>query len=188
MQIKKSSLVIFLSILAILFVIGIIYFNKDTHNSTTESDTEFNDNIIADSNYIIRVGDKNIVVSLDKWKFVDNPNENNYSKNYSALNKKDGEKFEQMVTVFLNRMTDDRKTGKKITNTEYIEAFVVYPYSITVQIRVDKGDYWILSRQTFESKNDYPEQTNVSYANLLLNFEDMQNKIDNTRYILNNEF
>lgn len=172
MQIRKRPLVIFLSILAILFVAGIFYFSKTA----------------TDTNYLIEVGNKEIAVSKDQWKFVDNSSESAYSKNYSAINKKDGEMFEQMITVFLNEMTDDRKSGEKISNSEYIEAFVLHPNSITVQIRVDKGDYWVLSRQTLESKNNYPYQTNVSYSDLLSNFEDMQNKIDNTRYILNNDF
>ena len=187
MQIKKTSLVIFLSILAIFFVVGIIYLSKGGNKVTTNSNSAIN-NIVTDPNYIIKVGNKNIIVSSDKWKFVDNSDESAYSKNYSAINKKDGEEFEQMITVFLNKMTDDRKSGEKITNSEYIEAFVLHPNSVTVQIRVDKGGYWVLSRQTFESKNNYPDQTNVSYSDLLLNFEDMQNKIDNTRYILNNDF
>ena len=104
--------------------------------------------------------------------------------------------FEQMITVFMNQMTDDRKSGEKITNSEYIEAFVVHPNSVTVQIRVDKGDYWVMSRQTFNIKTNYPDQTDISFSDLqyiLVDAPDtlnqtMQNQIDNTRYILNNDF
>ena len=168
---KKSPLVIFLSILAISFIAGMLLLNKS-----------------VDPNYSITVNDKNIIVSQDEWKFVEPFEPSLYSRNYSAKNKKDGHMFEQMVTVFMQEMTADRKIGEKITNSEYIEAFVVHPNSVTVQIRIDKGDYWVMSRETFESKNNYPDQTNVSYSDLLLNFEDMQNRIDNTEYILNNEF
>ncbi|MDP2642511.1 MAG: hypothetical protein Q8P62_01565 [Candidatus Peregrinibacteria bacterium] len=171
MHIKKRPLVIFLSIVAISFIAGLLYMNKG-----------------VDPNYSISINGKNIVVSQDKWKFVEPFEPSLYSKNYSAINKRDGHEFEQMITVFLQKMTDDRKIGEKITNSEYIEAFVVHPNSVTVQIRIDKGDYWVMSRETFESKNNYPDQTDVSYSDLLLNFEDMQNRIDNTKYILNNEF
>ncbi|MFH1546743.1 MAG: hypothetical protein ABIE14_05195 [Patescibacteria group bacterium] len=180
MKIKKSPLVIFLAIIAIFFVAGIFYFSKTT----------------TGANYLIEVGNEEIAVDKDQWKFVDNSIESIYSKNYSAINKKDGEMFEQMVTVFLNEMTDDRKSGEKITNSEYIEAFVVHPNSVTVQIRVDKGDYWALSRQTFKIKTDYPDQTDIPFSDLkyisidapdTLN-QTMQNQIDNTRYILNNDF
>ena len=180
MQIRKSSLVIFLSILAIFFVAGIFYFNKTVTNP----------------DYLIDVGNREIAVNQEEWEFVNNSSGSTYSKNYSAINKKDGEKFEQMITVFLNTMTDDRKSGEKITNSEYIEAFVVHPNSVTVQIRVDKGDYWVMSRQTFKIKTNYPDQTDIPLSDLqyiLVDAPDslnqtMQNQIDNTRYILNNDF
>ncbi len=187
MQVKKSSLVFFLSIFAVFFIAGILYFSNNEKQTSNDSYNQIV-SIATKPNYLIEISGKKIVVDQNQWKFVDNSAESNYSKNYSAINKKDGEMFEQMITVFLNKMTDDRKSGEKITNSEYIEAFVVHPNSVTVQIRVDKGNYWVLSRQTFESQNNYPNQSNVSYSDLLLNFEDMQNKIDDTRYILNNDF
>lgn len=147
-------------------------------------------------NYEIKVGGESILVASDKWKFADGSDESNYSRNYQAIGKKDGEMFEQMVTVFLNKMTDDKRSGEEIADSEYVEAFVVHPYSVTVQIRVDKGDYWVLSRQTFKIKNNYPDQTDIPYSDLqyilidapLTIDQTMQNQIDNTRYILNNEF
>ena len=166
---KKILLISFL--LVISFIAGVLYLNNN-----------------VDKDYSITINDNNIIISQNEWRFIESSNPSLYSKNYSAKNKRDGHMFEQTITVFMQNMTSDRKKGEKISNSEYIQAFVVHPNSITVQIRIDKGDYWLLSRETFESKNNYPDQTDVTFSDLLLKFEDMQNRIDNTKYILNNEF
>mgnify|MGYP001288367091 CR=1 FL=1 len=41
-------------------------------------------------------------------------------------------------------MTNDRKT-KGIVVNEYIDGFVRHPFGITVKIKIDKGDYWVMS-------------------------------------------
>ncbi len=207
MHIRKKSSIIFLLIIVAFSIIGIIYFGRGSQNVKTSSGVRVSsnsngiknvkdnfkteaDDVTINPNYVIRIGDKNITVSKKKWKFTENQFEKtNYSKNYVALSKKDGEMFPQVVTVFLNKITNDRTVGmEKIADSEYIKAFVLYPYSITVRIIIDKKDYWVLSRQTFKSKNNYPLESDVSYFNLLQNFYGIQNKIDNTRYLLNNEF
>jgi hypothetical protein len=176
--IKKSLLVSVLSVLTISFVLG------GCSNKSIDSD------------YLITINDENIVVSQDEWIFGGDSVESLYTKNYSAVTIKDGEMFEQIVTVFLNKMTDDRRSGEQISDSEYIEAFVLYPNSVTLQIRVDKGDYWVMSRQTYEIRTDYPEETDLSFDELQYILIDapyvfdqsIQSQIDNTRYVLNNDF
>ena len=49
-------------------------------------------------------------------------------------------------------MTNDRRNGHRESADEYIEIFTTEPMPtrhVTVQIRLDKGSYWILSRQSF---------------------------------------
>lgn len=93
-------------------------------------------------------------------------------------------------------MTDNKKTGEQISENEYIEAFVTEPNTVTVQIRVDKGDYWVLSRQTFLTKDNLTVNSDLEYSSLsyirinddnLLD-QSIFNQIDNTRYIINNDF
>ena len=146
---KKILLISFL--LVISFIAGVLYLNNN-----------------VDKDYSITINDNNIIISQNEWRFIESSNPSLYSKNYSAKNKRDGHMFEQTITVFMQNMTSDRKKGEKISNSEYIQAFVVHPNSITVQIRIDKGDYWLLSRETFESKNNYPDQTDVTFSDLLL--------------------
>ena len=100
------------------------------------------------------------------------------------------EAFPQVITVYLNKMTSDRMSGKKISENEWLEVFVVHPQTATVQIRRNKGDYWVLSRQTFSVSepqliNANPESSEQNFA-LYQTF--FQNEIDTTRHILDSEF
>jgi hypothetical protein len=101
--------------------------------------------------------------------------------------------FSQVVTVFLIQMSPDRRTGTKISDSEYVEFFTGSPDSVTIQVRRDKKDYWILSRQTFSLtpgapisgealKHDY----SASEIAKLRKF--FQNEIDRTRLLLSESF
>jgi hypothetical protein len=47
-------------------------------------------------------------------------------------------------------MSDDRRVGRRISAGEYLQIFKVGdPASTIVQVRLDRGSHWILSRQTF---------------------------------------
>ncbi len=164
----KKTLLLILLFVIILFTVN-IKFNA-TH---------------ADYMFIVNGTEKS--VSEDKWEFKNLP-ESLYSKNYIAREKREGHKFEQVVTVFLQTMSSDDKTIEDIASLGFFEAFVVHPDAITYQIRIDKGDYWVMSRETFEHEHTYPMQTNISYSELVGLVGDFRNKIDNTKFILENEF
>ena len=72
-----------------------------------------------------------------------------HAKNFQRRHKLQNELFEQVVTVFLIPMSPERRIGKKISDTEYIDFFSGLPNSVTIRLRLEKSGYWILSRQTF---------------------------------------
>jgi len=138
--------------------------------------------------YLIKTSGKSIVVSDQKWKKVDDSE--TYARNFEARDNVGKEAYPQVITVFLNSMSADRMSGKKISENEWLEMFVVHPQTVTVQIRRNKGDYWVLSRQTFSVSepqliNTNPESSEQNFA-LYQTF--FQNEIDTTRHILDSEF
>lgn len=142
----------------------------------------------GDADFTIQTSGKNIIISNQKW--LKSENSENYAKNFEAKEKTDKEAFPQMVTIYLNTMTSDRMLGTKISDNEYLEIFVVHPQTVTIQIRRNNGNYWLLSRQTFfvnESSltNINPE---LSEQNLSMYRSFFQNEIDKTRYVLASEF
>ena len=138
--------------------------------------------------YSINVGVQTIEVSEEKWKKIEDSD--SYAKNFEARNKISKEEFSQIITVFLNTMTSDRMIGEKITDNEYLQIFIVHPNTVTVQIRSNKTQYWVLSRQTFSTanlglENINPEESEVNFNLYRVAF---QNEIDNTRFVLDSEF
>jgi hypothetical protein len=144
-----------------------------------------NDYVKEDSDYVIRTKNKLINISKSNWDFL---GQNYlYSKNYQSKNKLEGHKFKQIITVFLIKMTDKRKS-EEIVKNEYFDSWVNRPNSITVKIRIDKGDYWVLSTETYQTEENYPSQTDFSYSEVLVNFNGIEDMIDRTRFILNKDF
>jgi hypothetical protein len=138
-----------------------------------------------DSDYVIRTNNKLINISKSNWDFLET--DYLYSKNYQSKTKLEGHKFKQIITVFLIKMMDERKS-EEIVKNEYFESWVNRPNSITVQFSIDKGDYWVLSRETYQTEENYPIQTNFSYSKVLVNFNGIEDMIDRTRFILNKDF
>ena len=77
-------------------------------------------------------------------------NETSFARNFERRQLRDNERFQQVVTVFDSPMTAERRSGREIATGEYLEIFRVGDTnSAVVQIRVDRGSHWLLSRQTF---------------------------------------
>ena len=166
---QKGFINIFLIIILVALVGGYFYFSQNNQ-------------------YLVKTSGKSIVVSDQKWKKVDDSE--TYARNFEAKEKVGREVYSQVITVFLNTMSADRMSGKKISENEWLEMFAVHPQTVTVQIRRNKGDYWVLSRQTFSVSepqliNANPESSEQNFA-LYQNF--FQNEIDTTRHILDSEF
>ncbi len=132
------------------------------------------------NDFIVKTSNKNIVVSEKKWNKA--KDSQSYAKNFEAREKINKEEYPQMITVYLNPMTSDRMSGTKISNKEYLEIFVVHPKTVTIQIRNDKGNYWVLSRQTFSANEPELEKNPSLYQYYF------QNEIDTTRHMLESEF
>ena len=87
----------------------------------------------------------------------------------------------QVVTVFKLPMTDDRRSGERISPNEYLEMFATNPGEVTVLVRLDKQAYWVLSREVFA----YPSMTSWgTKAELHAAQIALQPQIDTTRYLL----
>ena len=138
--------------------------------------------------YTIKMSSKSVIVSENKWQKSDDSK--NYAKSFEAREMVWRETFPQVITVYLNAMTTDRMSGKKISENEWLEMFVVHPQTITTQIRENKGTYWVLSRQTFSVSE--PQLVNInpesSEQNFSLYQSSFQNEIDSTRHVLDSEF
>lgn len=72
----------------------------------------------------------------------------------------------------------------------FVEFFVVHSGKLTIQVRVDRGKYWVLSRETFDVKK--PVSVTVSEYRPFLSEEEnkilwsaFQNEIDATRALIN---
>ena len=140
---------------------------------------------------------KTIELSSNDWEKAGDPN--NFAKNYSEKESSSLHAYKRMVTVFLNPMSGDRRIGEKLTSTEYVEMFIVTPGLLTMQIRIDKGEYWVMSRDTYKPKekmiSNALDSTDFSVASLSISeserdllMSDYQAEIDETRFLLNSKF
>ena len=131
----------------------------------------------------IKTPDKVILLDSDSWKPM--RNEFEWALNYSAKSKKEGQVYETVLTIYLLPMSTDRKTGKLISTDEYIKIFQVRPGTVTVQLRVDKGKYWVLTRDTY---NVNTPASKVELDSLVYDmvYQEIQTKIDSNRFFIRN--
>jgi len=146
---------------------------------------------LANDNLSLAVHGKVIELSQDNWTKA--KDSTNFAKNYSERKKYRWQQYPRMVTVYLNPLSDDRRIGLKISDSEYLEFFVVNPGFITAQTRVDKGRYWVLCRETFKPKIPLPIDVlrNQPYLSKDINqklWKRYQIEIDETRLLLNSKF
>ena len=137
---------------------------------------------------------KIVPINGGEWRVMEN--QSSYARNFQHKAKSSTERFDQVVTVFDLPMTDDRRLGHKDSKDEYIEIFkigapssITFPNDVVVQIKLDKGDYWLLSRQTFIVGRHLAELNPEENENSYLIFRSaLQDEIDKTRYQLRNAF
>lgn len=156
-----------------------------TENSGIQTETR---SAASANEYVVKTKDREIIVSEKKWKKMEDPAA--FGKNFEAREKGDTEEFPQVISVFLNPMISDDKVGARISDDEFVEMFSVFPKTVTVQTRVDKGTYWVLSRQTFSITDPKLSSLNpeASDNNFRLFLSHFQTEIDTTRYVLGSEF
>lgn len=139
----------------------------------------------------LTVPGKNIELSSDSWTKA--KDETNFVKNYEETKLSSWHEFGRMVTIYLIPMSVDRRIGLKVSDSEYLEFFIVNPGFVTVQTRLDKGNYWVLCRETFKPKSGLPVDVS-SYKPFLTERENRllwqlyQPEVDETRYLLISKF
>jgi len=143
------------------------------------------------SDYIVSVPSRTIRLARADWTAM--TNDYGWAENFEEIRKGPREEFERVVAVFKLPMTEDRRIGEMISLNEYVEMFVVNTGVLAVQVRLDKGSYWVMSRQTFTA----PSVPRVDTARLqhdlsALEFasarEAFQSELDTTRYLLQSTF
>lgn len=134
---------------------------------------------------VVRVADGKVVLSAGEWRAM--PNEADYAQNFEAVTNTSPRRY-QIITFFLNPMTEDRRSGQKISTTEYFEAFLTNPDEITVLLTKDHGNYWLLSREMFTgvviSGVNTSRVGSFSGPEVERVAEALRNQIDSTRYLI----
>jgi hypothetical protein len=102
--------------------------------------------------HTVRVGFRTLKLDATAWRPM--ANEATFAENFEAVTVKSGETWPQVITIFKLPMSSDRKRGIQVTKSEYVEPFVAHPGKVTIQIAVDRGRYWVQSRQTFDVASD----------------------------------
>jgi hypothetical protein len=127
-------------------------------------------------------------------------NEFEWAVNFEQVKREPRQEFARVVTIFKLPMSVDRRLGTKLSANEYLELFAIHSGSITVQVRIDKGSYWVLSRDTYRvpsSPQDefYDRQlTDIISDRVITNDEfgwahlQLQPQIDSTRCLLQTTF
>jgi len=139
----------------------------------------------------VKIDTQSIEIDTNIWQAM--TNEEEYAENFQE-NQCDSTIFKhcRVVTIFKIPMSEDRKTGIKLSQNEYVDVFVVHPGFVTVQVRIDKNNYWVMSRETYQNPDSlkslsmydaFPNQK--KQKELLAVF---QNNVDKTRYLLRSTF
>ena len=143
------------------------------------------------SEYIVNAPSHSIRLARADWKAM--PNDYEWAENFEEIRKGRRHEFPRVVTVFMLPMTADRRIGTRISPNEYVEMFVVHTGTLTVQVSLDKGSYWVLSRETFTA----PSIRGVDTATLQHDLSDVefrraseafQPERDPPRYLLSSKF
>jgi len=132
----------------------------------------------------VKVPGKTIFLDANEWFPMHNTQA--WAKNYQAKKKKDGQAYETVLTIFLQTMTTERRSGKQIATGEYIKIFSLLPGNVKVQLRVDKGKYWILTSDTYEVRNLNALKVETDPLVYKMIYQEIQTKIDNNRFFIRN--
>ena len=106
----------------------------------------------AEQPLVVEIPGGTVELAAGDWKPMQNPE--SFADNFEAKLKGDSGEFPQeyqVLTVYKLPMSPGDRIGVKVTEQEYVEFFVVSTGYITFQIRLDKGQYWVSSRQSFKA-------------------------------------
>ena len=97
----------------------------------------------AKANHIVKIGSKTLRLPATAWVPMSNA-QPAVAENFSSTRKRTSTLYSQVLTIFKLPMSVDRRTGLHVSKNEFVEAFVVHRDSVTIQVRVDRGSYWVL--------------------------------------------
>lgn len=148
------------------------------------------DAVLADP-LTLAVPGKTISLDATQWRKLED--EADYAVNYEERAGDAAHVYKRIVTVYMLPMSRDRRHGIKISSDEYIEFFVVHVGDVTLQTRLDRGQYWVLCRETLRVPDSL--QPNVARLQHYLSADEqrlfwqaLQNQVDDTRYLLRSLF
>ena len=151
--------------------------------------------------HTIKIKDQVIELSSETWKPM--KNEYEWAENFESDIIVEDSVFGTVLTIFKLPMPQSEKFGKKLSENEYLEMFSIKPdldklppppksylekYPIKNQVicklKVNKGNYWLMTRDTFEVKSaDAAKIKSDETAYSLIYFE-IEDKINSLRYFL----
>ena len=79
-----------------------------------------------------------------------------FADNFEARTKQDGKAYPQVLTIFKIAMTNESRIGARVAPGEFAEFKILRPDNLTLHLRVDRGRYWVWSRQVFELTSPLP--------------------------------
>ncbi len=100
--------------------------------------------------YSVAVSDGTVSVARAFWRPIENPEP--FAENFEARAKRVNEEFAQVLTVFKAPMREDQRGDAPLPGAAWVDAMIVHPPGVTIQVRVAHRGHWILSRQTFASR------------------------------------
>jgi hypothetical protein len=158
---------------------------------------------------VIHLSEGTLRISKSEWMPMENSSDT--TLNFEAVNKMPSHKHPQVLTVYLTRMSSDRQLGTRISPAEYCEIFWLGAYPgipneperyppragyLVMQLRVNKGTYWVLSRESFAVPTVSVErgialnQRNFEFQEARQMFPqfDLQEAVDRTRLLIQQTF
>lgn len=135
---------------------------------------------------LVVVGADTLVFDSRRWLPMENEAE--FAENFEDRQKGPRHVFGRVVTVFKLPMTDDRRIGTQIAPGEWLEFFVAHQGAVTVQYRLDRGHYWLLSRETLRPSPFLQDRLSpgrhLDAPTLNQLRFDIQREVDDTRFLL----
>jgi hypothetical protein len=129
-------------------------------------------------------------ISADEWKAM--PGTNPLRQEFEQRTSETGPRLPRVVTVVKIHMTDDVRVGEQISPTEYLEIRAEGPSTATVQIRADKGRYWVMSRETLTAPTgplfETPRGQSLTGTEFAIAQSIFARDIELTRFLLQSKF
>jgi len=132
----------------------------------------------------VKVQNKIIHVNTNNWKIL--KNDFDFSENFESKEKKKYQVFKEIITIYKKPMSSEDKKGLQIENKTFVEFINPTDDSITIQIRIDKDFYWLLSRNTINLMIKLDNSHTLNNEALYIKYKDyISGEIQDIIYRLN---